>query len=142
MDLPDYPEPFIYKYKLPSFWSEALSRVWQVYAFKKQKEKISESLTEKITDIMKTKEIKSWKELLKYLPDNALNAHPESPVQFFSALKPLGLSALTSSSYRTYYREKYNSLRCSILALAQELNTIPYIVDRKLIRRIGKNILK
>jgi len=53
MDLPDSPEPFLYRYNLPSFWSEELSRAWSDWTFKAQAgESLDESISEQIRQLV------------------------------------------------------------------------------------------
>jgi len=62
--------PILYRYPLPSFWSEELSRVWHIYSFKiREKYKITETLTERVMEIMKTKDIKKPSDLYPYFPN-------------------------------------------------------------------------
>lgn len=65
--------PFLYRYSLPSFWTEKLGRIWSVYSFRSQKIEMQESLTEKITQLIVNKNIKSYKELKQYFPNTKLS---------------------------------------------------------------------
>lgn len=50
-DVPDHPEPFLYKYDLPSFWSEELSYAWSSWTFDSEREE-KVSISEQIRKLV------------------------------------------------------------------------------------------
>jgi hypothetical protein len=62
----DYP-PFLFEYRLPSFWREELAYAWEKYSFESERAE-AVTLTEQIEQIISEGKAKSWRDLKPYFP--------------------------------------------------------------------------
>jgi len=52
VDIPDSPEPFLYRYELPSFWSEELSRAWAGWTFQQGEDEDKPTVKDRIRELI------------------------------------------------------------------------------------------
>jgi hypothetical protein len=62
----DYP-PFLFEFRLPSFWREELAYAWERYSFESERAEAM-TLTEQIERLIIEGKAKTWRDLKPYFP--------------------------------------------------------------------------